>query len=71
MMKVSACVALQKEPKTLLEEEEGSLDPTAFEEEPKDLEVGISVRNLTKIYESVSYLSPEWLSGYVASGIYK
>ncbi len=30
------------------------LDPTAFEEEPKDLEVGISVRNLTKIYEAVS-----------------
>ncbi len=29
-------------------------DQTAYEEEPKDLEVGITVRNLTKIYDSVS-----------------
>ncbi len=35
-------------------EVDGLVDHTAFEEEPKDLEVGITVQNLTKIYESVS-----------------
>lgn len=32
----------------------GPLDPTAHEEEPNDLDVGISIQELTKIYESVS-----------------
>ena len=29
-------------------------DASAYEEEPKDLEVGITIKNLTKIYQSVS-----------------
>ena len=34
-------------------EAEECTDPLAYEEEPKNLKVGISIQNLTKIYESV------------------
>ena len=33
---------------------EESRDPTAHEEEPRGLEVGISIQQLTKIYDIVS-----------------
>ena len=36
----------------VLEEYDAEFDPTAHEEEPGDLPVGISIQNLTKIYES-------------------
>ena len=29
-------------------------DPSAHEDEPKDLPVGISIQNLTKVYDEVS-----------------
>ncbi len=44
----------QKKASKVLIEVDHFVDPTAHEEEPKDLEVGISIRDLTKIYESVS-----------------
>ena len=37
----------------LLRVVETAHDKNAFEEEPSDLEVGISIRNITKIYDKV------------------
>ena len=42
------------ETKNLDDIDEVLVDQSAHEEEPKDLKVGISVQNLTKIYDSVS-----------------
>ena len=39
---------------TLIRNDAMEYDPSAHEEEPPDLEAGISIRNLTKIYNQVS-----------------
>ena len=40
----------------LLKAKNEGYDPHAHEEEPKNLSVGISIRNLTKIYDEVAYI---------------
>ena len=44
-----------KEARDLIEcDDDGNYDPSAYEMEPKDLGVGISIKNLTKVYDTVS-----------------
>ena len=47
--------------KNLTECDDSGHDPTAHEEEPHDLTVGISIKDLTKIYESKVNISDRWL----------
>ena len=51
-----SCFAYQR-PMGSVEECSGWHDPQAHEEEPRDLEAGIRIRNLTKIYDQVFYLN--------------
>ena len=43
--------------KQLVEGTKADYDTTAHEDEPKDLPVGISIQNLTKIYDEVNITS--------------
>ena len=46
------------QPQQLNQSSKVDYDPTAHENEPKKLSVGISIKNLTKIYDEVSSSSP-------------
>ncbi len=46
----------QTVPLDILEQEVFQVDPSAHEDEPEDLEVGISIQNLSKIFDVVSFL---------------